>query len=438
MAQESTLLSAPESVRGVTGAGDETDHIVGSWRDRLARRAVWRQLDRLQVGCITVLDGRQVRVFGNPLDSEPRAAIRVHHPRFYWHTVAGGHLGAAESFLRGEWSCDDLVALIRVFSRNAAVLDEVEGGFARLLKPLQVIAHRWHRNTRRGSRRNIAAHYDLSNEFYALFLDDTMTYSCGIFPRSDATLHEASLEKYDRICRKLELTPRDHVIEVGGGWGGFALYAAGHYGCRVTTTTISQRQYEKAAERIRAANLTDRITLVKQDYRDLDGQFDKLVSIEMIEAVGHEYLPVYFAKCCRLLKPAGMMLLQAITIPDERYDTYRRSADFIQRYVFPGGCLPSLSVIGRCLKGTDFRLFHLEDFGAHYVRTLLEWRRRFWENIDRVRGLGMSEEFVRMWEFYLCYCAGGFEERQIGVSQILLTKPQCRRKPLLGTLTPGI
>ena len=381
-----------------------------------------------------MVDGEQVRAFGDTQDDSLQATIRVHDPRFYWHTVTGGHLGASEAYLRGEWSCDDLVALIRIFSRNAAVLDRVERGFARLLKPLQIIAHRLRRNTRSGSRRNIAAHYDLSNEFYALFLDDTMTYSCGIFPRADASLREASLEKYDRICRKLELSPRDHVVEVGGGWGGFAIYAAGQYGCRVTTTTISEQQYQWASARIREAGLTDRITLLKQDYRDLQGQFDKLVSIEMIEAVGHEYLPAYFTKCCRLLKPDGMMLLQAITIPDERYDAYRRSADFIQRYIFPGGCLPSLSAISQCLKQTDFRLFHLEDFGSHYVRTLLEWRRRFWENIDQVRALGMSEEFVRMWELYLCYCAGAFDERQIGVSQILLTKPRCRREAILGTV----
>lgn len=434
MAQESTLFSAPQDGCGVTESAQTAGGVAGSWRDRLARRAVWRRLERMQDGVLTVLDGGQVRVFGASHDSAARVTIRVHDPAFYWQTVAGGHLGAAESFLRGQWSCDDLFELIRIFARNAAVLTDVESGLARLAKPFAVLAHRVRRNTRRGSRRNIAAHYDLSNEFYALFLDETLTYSCGIFPSRDATLRDASLEKYERVCRKLQLTPQDHVLEIGSGWGGFALYAASRFGCRVTTTTISQRQYEKAAERIREAGLTDRITLLKQDYRDLHGQYDKLASIEMIEAVGHEYLPEYFRKCCRLLKPTGMMLLQAITIPDERYDTYRRSADFIQRYIFPGGCLPSLSAIGRCLQATDFRLFHLEDFGAHYVRTLLEWRRRFWEHIEQVRGLGMSDEFIRMWEFYLCYCAGGFAERQIGVAQILLTKPQCCREPLLGPL----
>ncbi|MCU0977630.1 MAG: cyclopropane-fatty-acyl-phospholipid synthase family protein [Pirellulaceae bacterium] len=435
MAQESSVLSASEEYFGkVNQAAGRTEPLSGSWLDRLTRRAVWRQLDGLQYGCLTIAEGGQVRSFGDTQDDSLRATIQVSDPRFYWHTVTGGHLGASEAYLRGEWSCDDLVALIRIFSRNAAVLDSVERGVARLLKPLQVVAHRLRRNTRSGSRRNIAAHYDLSNEFYSLFLDDTMTYSCGIFPRPDASLREASLEKYARICRKLELSPGDHVVEVGGGWGGFALVAAGQYGCRVTTTTISEQQYQWASARIREAGLTDRITLLKQDYRDLQGQFDKLVSIEMIEAVGHEYLPAYFTKCCRLLKPAGMMLLQAITIPDERYDAYRRSADFIQRYIFPGGCLPSLSAISHCLKQTDFRLFHLEDFGSHYVRTLLEWRRRFWERIDRVRALGLSEEFVRMWDLYLCYCAGAFDERQIGVSQILLTKPRCRREAILATL----
>ena len=460
MAEKSTLLSPPEvgrrSVRQTAALpcepsrpafasrddaaeqpADSPPRSGGPWLDRLARQAVWRRLESLQDGCVTIVDGGQTREFGQATEGELRATIRVHDPRFYRYTVAGGHLGASEAFLRGEWSCDDLVSLIRIFGRNAAVLSDVERGVARLLKPLQVVAHRLRRNTRSGSRRNIAAHYDLSNEFYALFLDDTMTYSCGIFPRPDATLREASLEKYERICRKLQLSPRDHVIEVGGGWGGFALYAAGRYGCRVTTTTISEQQYQWASARIREAGLSDRITLLKQDYRDLQGQFDKLVSIEMIEAVGHEYLPAYFTKCCQLLKPDGMMLLQAITIPDERYDAYRRSADFIQRYIFPGGCLPSLSAISQSLKRTDFRLFHLEDFGPHYARTLLAWRQRFWDSVDRVRALGMSEPFVRMWEMYLCYCAGAFAERQIGVSQILLTKPRCRREAILGTL-PGI
>jgi cyclopropane-fatty-acyl-phospholipid synthase len=295
------------------------------------------------------------------------------------------------------------------------------------------VAVNWlRRNTRTGSKRNIADHYDLSNDFFAAMLDPTMTYSSGVFLTSTSTLAEASAEKYDRICRKLLLTPNDHVLEIGTGWGGFALHAAKHYGCQVTTTTISQEQHAFAATRIREALLEDRITLLSDDYRDLHGHYDKLVSIEMIEAVGEKFLPEYFSKCSELLKPEGMMLLQAITIPDFRYDRYRKSVDFIQRYVFPGGFLPSIGAIGDGIsRSTDFRFFHAEDFGSHYARTLFLWRRNFWENIDKVRSLGFDERFIRTWHYYLCYCEAGFRERQIGVSQLLLAKPACRREPLL-------
>jgi cyclopropane-fatty-acyl-phospholipid synthase len=264
-----------------------------------------------------------------------------------------------------------------------------------------------------------------------LFLDDTMTYSSGIFEAEHTTLREASVAKYDRICRKLQLTPRDHLLEIGTGWGGMAIHAARNFGCRVTTTTISRQQFELARQRIAAAGLDDRITLLMQDYRDLVGQFDKLVSIEMIEAVGHDYLPTYFRKCSELLKPDGMMCLQAITIPDHRYEPYRRSVDFIQRYIFPGGCLPCTATIGRALQQTDFRTFHWEEFGPDYARTLACWRDNFFANLGRIRALGYPETFLRMWDYYLSYCEAGFRERLTGVSQILLTKPLCRREPLL-------
>jgi cyclopropane-fatty-acyl-phospholipid synthase len=297
-------------------------------------------------------------------------------------------------------------------------------------------SHRMNRNTRTGSRRNIAAHYDLSNEFYSLFLDETMTYSSGVFPSDSSSLREASLEKYDRICRKLRLVPGDHVLEIGTGWGGFAEYAATHYGCRIASTTISQQQYDYAKNRIRQAGLPDRVQLLCSDYRDLTGQYDKLVSIEMIEAVGHEYFDTFFAKCSSLLKPDGLFALQAITIPDQRYERYRKSVDFIQKYIFPGGCLPSLGAMANSIgKMTDLQWAHLEDFAEHYGRTLSCWRDRFFANIDQVRELGMSEHFVKMWEYYLCYCEGAFREKQIGVSQILLQKPGNRlpaRYPALG------
>jgi len=266
-------------------------------------------------------------------------------------------------------------------------------------------------------------------------LDSTMTYSSGIFLSPETTLEEASTEKYDRICRKLQLAPSDHVVEVGTGWGGFAEHAVKHYGCRVTTTTISDEQHAYAEHRFHEAGIDGRVTLLKQDYRDLRGKYDKLVSIEMIEAVGEKFLPAYFGKCSKLLKPNGMMCLQSIGIPDHRYASYRTSVDYIQRYIFPGGFLPSLGAIGNCLgRTTDFRLFHVEDFGPHYADTLLHWRRNFWREIEAVKGLGFEERFIRTWHYYLCYCEAGFRERQIGVSQLTRTKPACRREPMLSAL----
>jgi cyclopropane-fatty-acyl-phospholipid synthase len=381
---------------------------------------------------MTVVDHSGAYEFGHIGTSRLAGAITVHDRRFYRAVVLGGGLGAAETYIRGDWDSADLTAAMRVLARDSEVLAGVDKGGAQLLRPIRSAANWLRRNTRAGSKRNIAAHYDLSNDFFALLLDPTMTYSSGIFPSPTSTLAEASIEKYDRICRKLQLTPQDHVLEIGTGWGGFAEHAAGRYGCRVTTTTISEQQAAYAEQRFRKASLGDRITLLKDDYRDLRGRYDKLVSIEMIEAVGEKYLPAYFAKCSELLKPEGMMLLQAITIPDHRYDPYRKSVDFIRRYIFPGGLLPSPGAIANCLgRATDFRLFHAEDFGSHYARTLAHWRHNFWKNMDQVKSLGFDERFIRAWHYYLCYCEAGFHERQIGVSQILLTKPACRREPLL-------
>lgn len=379
-----------------------------------------------------VVDRSGTFEFGKPAAGEFAATIEVSDRRFYRDLALRGSLGAAEAYLQGYWQAENLTAVMQIIARNTAVLTGFERGFNQLLRPFRVAWNRSRANSRTGSKRNIAAHYDLSNEFFGLMLDRTMTYSSGVFPHATATLEEASIEKYDRICRKLRLSPGDHVLEIGTGWGGFAEHAIKNYGCRVTTTTISEQQHEYAAERFRNASLQDRVTLLKQDYRDLNGKFDKLVSIEMIEAVGEKYLPTYFAKCCELLKPDGMMALQAITIPDHRYDDYRSSVDFIQRYIFPGGFLPSMSAISSCLRGnTDFRMFHYEDFGPHYAETLARWRDSFWRNIQQVKQLGFDAYFQRMWQYYLCYCEAGFRERQIGVAQIVLNRPECRREPLL-------
>jgi cyclopropane-fatty-acyl-phospholipid synthase len=293
---------------------------------------------------------------------------------------------------------------------------------------LQKALHWFNRNTRAGSRKNIAAHYDLGNDFFKLFLDDSMMYSSAMFTNPNMTLAEAQMTRLRAICRKLDLQPSDHLLEIGTGWGGFAISAARECGCRITTTTISREQYELACERIAAAGLQGRIEVLRCDYRDLQGQYDKLVSIEMIEAVGHQYYDTYFAKCASLLKPSGSMLLQAITIADQRYDAAKNSVDFIQRYIFPGSCIPSVTAMTDSItRSSDLRLFHLEDIGPHYATTLARWRENLFDQLDRVRAMGHSEAFIRMWEYYFCYCEGGFAERAIGDVHMLLVKPGNRR-----------
>ncbi len=306
------------------------------------RKAVLAKLRGLVGGSITVIDGAMQTRLGDP-STDLHAVITVHHPSFYRALALRGSMGAGESYRDGYWTCDDLVALIQIFAQNMQASSDLGGAWNALFDLGHQVVHRFKRNTRAGSRRNIAAHYDLSNEFYSLFLDETMTYSSGVFPDEGSSMKDASIEKYDRICRKLRLVPSDHVIEIGTGWGGFAEHAVRHYGCRVTTTTISKQQHDYAQQRFAAAGVEGHVSLLLSDYRDLSGQYDKLVSIEMIEAVGHEYLDTFFAKCSRLLKPDGLAAIQAITIPDQRYEQYRRSVDFIQKYIFPGGCLPSLA-----------------------------------------------------------------------------------------------
>jgi cyclopropane-fatty-acyl-phospholipid synthase len=408
--------------------------------DGLARQVIFRLLGKVSRGSLTLLEKGSVFPFGEPAGRAAlQATVTVHHPRFYRSLLLAGSRGLGEAYVAGWWSADDLTGVVRLLTLNLPLLEGSLGPWAGLAAPVYRVLQRPFRNTLAGSRANIAAHYDLGNDFYALFLDDTMTYSCGIFERQDSTLKEASLAKYDRICRKLDLNPGDHVLEIGSGWGGFAIHAAGRYGCRVTTTTISQAQYGLARERIAAAGLTDRVTLLLKDYRDLEGIYDKLVSIEMIEAVGYEYLDSFFRTCSELLKDDGLMCLQAITIADQVFDRYRRSYDFIRSHVFPGSCVTSVSAMTASLaRATDLRLIHLEDLTPHYARTLKLWRERFSANLDKVRGLGYPESFIRLWEFYLCYCEGGFAERYIGDVQLVLAKPGNRRPAILpGSAPPG-
>ena len=396
--------------------------------ESLARRVVRARLESLRIGQIVVTENGRHETFGSVTGDLPLTVqLTINDPRFYSDVAFGGPVGAGESYIHGCWSCDELTTLVRILVKNRDVLLDMDSGTAHLTRPLQRLFHRLNRNTRTGSRRNIAAHYDLGNEFYGLWLDRRMMYSSAVFEKADMSLEAASVAKLDRICRKLNLSPGDHVLEIGTGWGGFAIYAAENYGCRVTTTTISSRQHDYAKGAIARAGLEDRITLLKSDYRDLEGQYDKLVSIEMIEAVGHEFHETYFRKCCELLKPDGMMLLQAITIADQHYERAKKTVDFIKRYIFPGGCLPSVTAMSATLtRVTDMRVVDLDDIGPHYATTLQHWRDRFMDNIEQVRGMGFSEEFIRMWQYYLCYCEGAFLERAIGDVQMLMMRPDAR------------
>ncbi|WP_273823977.1 SAM-dependent methyltransferase [Pseudomonas asplenii] len=398
----------------------------------LLRRGVLRQLRALRHGQLLVVEDGERQVFGQP-GSGLLGEIHVQDPAA-WGLVAGnGSIGAGEAFIHGYWTSPDLTAVIRVFVSNLDVLDAMEGGLARLGRPFIQGLHWLNRNTRQGSRKNIAAHYDLGNDLFEQFLDPTMMYSAAQFLSPEDSLEQAQLNKLERICQKLELKPGDHLLEIGTGWGSMAIHAAQHYGCKVTTTTLSREQLAYARQRVEALGLQDRITLLLEDYRDLTGQYDKLVSIEMIEAVGHRFLPDYFRQCARLLKSDGLMLLQSITIREQRYEQAKNSVDFIQRYIFPGGALPSvqklLEVAGQ---HTDMNLLHMEDFGLHYARTLRLWHENFQQAHPRLAELGYDVYFLRLWEFYLCYCEGGFLERALGTAQLLLAKPAARPQPLLG------
>jgi cyclopropane-fatty-acyl-phospholipid synthase len=388
----------------------------------LIRRELFRRLDSLEGGSVRVEDSRGSVRLGRGTDDEPAVTVPVHRDRFYRRAALAGSLGVAEAWADGDWTCDDPTALFRMFVANIAT-GRVKWVTPRFLEPVARWTHVLRGNTKDGSRRNIRDHYDLGNEFFEQFLDDTMTYSCGIFPRPGATLREASVEKLDTVCRKLRLGPEDHVLEIGTGWGSFAMHAAGQYGCRVTTTTISKEQHRYATDRIAAAGLTDRVNVVREDYRDLRGTYDKIASIEMIEAVGHEHLPDYFAACDRLLAPDGTMVLQAITMPDRDHAEYLRTVDFIQKYVFPGSCLPSLGSLVSSIARTSLRVDHVEDIGIHYAPTLAAWRERFRAASDRIRELAGDDRFLRIWEYYFCYCEAGFAERYLGDLQLRLVKP---------------
>ena len=386
------------------------------------------QLRKITQGTLRIETPLDSFLLGDSSKDEIYAEIRITDKTFFRKACLGGSLGVSDSFANGDWTSPDLVMLFRLFLQNQEAMDGMEGGWATFLNKIA----RWsyaigQKNTIKGSRKNIALHYDLGNDFYELMLDPTMTYSCGIFDTPETTLEEASLAKYDRIIDQLEIKPGHHLLEIGCGWGGFAQRIAERTQAKLTATTISERQYKYAVDRIRKNGWEDRIRILKQDYRKLSGQFDRIVSIEMIEAVGHEYLPSYFAKISDLLSAQGAAMIQGITMPDHRYKQYLREVDYIRTRVFPGSCVPSASaMIAAAVKRSDLRPAALHDFGHHYAQTLREWRIRFKENEKKIAALGHDESFRRAWEYYLCYCEAGFEEGYTGDIHLLLAKPECK------------
>ncbi|MFK7829668.1 MAG: class I SAM-dependent methyltransferase [Congregibacter sp.] len=392
------------------------------------RHFMLRVLSHIRVGSLTLHDGDDTHHVGNADDStEPHAEIVIHNRDAFGKVLMGGTIAAGEAYIDGDWSSPDLTEVTRLFSANMESMNSMEANQHWYTKIALRIAHAMNRNTHTGSKRNISAHYDLGNDFFSLFLDPTMMYSAAVFEQADSTLNEAAVAKLDEICRQLELTPSDHLLEIGTGWGGMAIHAATHYGCKVTTTTISQEQFDYASARVKELGLQDQVTLLCEDYRALTGEYDKLVSIEMIEAVGHNFYSSYFQCCSKLLKPHGKMVIQAITITDSRYESARRDVDFIKRYIFPGGCLPSLGVIAKHIsRDTNLQMVHLRDITQDYAQTLAQWRERFENKLDTVREMGFDDRFIRMWEFYFCYCEGGFRERIIGTVQLAFAKPGYR------------
>ena len=396
----------------------------------LIRRQLLRELARIQWGQIEIIEqDERCTVIGSGNTEGPRTRVWVRDPAMFAYVGLGGSAGAGLSYFLGLWDTSSLTDLVRIMVHNRYVLDALDEGWTWPSKLLYNYVHWRRQNSKTKSKSNIAAHYDLGDDFFELMLDPTMMYSAAVFTRPDMTLEEAQIEKLDLICRKLDLVPGDHLLEIGTGWGGLAAHAAAHYGCRVTTTTISENQFRYAAARIQSLGLAERVTVLKRDYRELVGKYDKLVSIEMVEAVGHQYFDTFFGKVGALLSDDGLALIQAITIEDSRFEQYKRTPDYIKRFIFPGGCLPSINaMLNSTTRMTDLVLVHLEDIGHHYATTLKLW----WENCiarqPQIEALGYPQTFLRMWQFYLSYCEGGFIERSIGDAQMLLARPGWRAR----------
>ena len=393
--------------------------------NHLYKKIIHQRLSQIKDAHIIIKDGESINKFGKP--GNLSAKINILDTVFYKNIILGGTIGASESFIRGEWSSPNLTNVIRVLARNTEAQDKLENLFTLLSQPFLKVMHKLNENSVRGSKKNISRHYDLSNDFFSLFLDKNMMYSSAIYKSRKTSLEDASTNKLDVICKKLNLKKTDHVIEIGTGWGGFAIYAAKNYGCKVTTTTISIEQYKFAKQKIKEAGLGKKIKVLLKDYRLLKGQYDKLVSIEMIEAVGYQFYDEYFKIIGQLLKNDGEALIQAITIKDQRYSKAIQSVDFIQKYIFPGSCIPSITAIQNSLtSSTDLVINDIRDIGHHYARTLADWRKRFLKNKQEIRKLGFDDKFLRMWLFYFAYCEGGFEEKVISDIHLHITKPGYR------------
>jgi cyclopropane-fatty-acyl-phospholipid synthase len=395
---------------------------------RLAKRIFLKTLQNARSGCVEIICSDGIYFFGQHNDP-PQATLIVHDDRFFARALFGADVGIGESYMDGDWTSPAPADVVRFGIRNLTLLENRNRVFSWLSREFNMLRHRLRPNTPAGSEKNIRAHYDLGNDFFRLFLDPSLAYSCAYYESAEDSLEQAQLRKFERICRKLELQPGDHLLEIGTGWGGFAAYAANHFGCRVSTTTISRKQFEYAGASFTQQGLDNsRVRLLAQDYRDLQGEFDKIASIEMFEAVGYDYYDDFFGACNRLLKPGGTMLLQTITMNEERFPRYRRETDWIQKHIFPGSELASFrGILASLERATDLALSHAEEIGLHYVYTLRAWRERFHHNLDSVRKLGFDERFIRMWDFYLAYCEAAFRERYIGDSQLVLKKSAASR-----------
>jgi cyclopropane-fatty-acyl-phospholipid synthase len=387
----------------------------------LAQRIVYRLLSKLHYGKVTLLEGASSHEFvGSKGQEIGEVIVKINNKKFFSNVLLTGTNGAAHSYIQGHWETDNLAKLIEIIIVNEKVFQEIDNKFTVITRIVTNFVDFIRKNTKNHAKRNILMHYDLSNEFFQLFLDKKMIYSCALYESENTDLDTASVHKLKTICDSLKLSPTDHLLEIGSGWGGLAIFAAENYGCKVTTTTVSDKQFEHVKSEVERLHLQDIVEVLNKDYRDLSGQYDKLVSVE---AVGHMYFETFFQKCNDLVKPGGLFFLQAITINDKAYQQAKVDIDFIKKYIFPGGCLPSMRVIHESIaKCTQMQLVNSYEIGSHYVKTLSDWMTRFNARLDIIKSLGFTEQFIRTWQFYFCYCIAGFRQSYINNIHILWQK----------------